>query len=787
MALPLEGIRVFDWTNAAVGPIASELLGSLGADVIKVESPEGEIMSTMKPFQKGWPTGYTSHNFDKRCIAVDLKQEADREKAHRLLQTCDVFIENFRPGVARRLGFGYSDVARYAPNIVYVEATAWGTRGPMGTWPGADPNLQAYSGWSSIIGQPGKGGEFYRGYGHLDATSASYICASVLMALVNRQKTGKGAYIEIEMLSASINLQLTRMAEFFATGLAPIAHGSGDSMTVPNQAYKCGNQKYIAITAETPAQWRGFCAAIEKPALAEDPRFATNNDRVKNREALNEILEPIFMAKPTTWWTVIMRRNGVPNSNFYDYEMLQDSTHIKANDMLVTVDVPHQGPMMTSGYPFYFNGVRPHVLPAPAPGQHTAEVVDSLPALKTPLPEGAVGEFPEGPNDLLQAYEGLTVVEATQGISGAYTALLFREGGARVVKVEPPAGDFLREIGPKIGETSSLFFQLNRGKRSVTLDLETEEGRAGLRKLLETADIFIEDMGPDRAKALGLDFETLKAKNPKLVQATLTPWGEAGPLANMPGSELTVQAMSDYPNAIGTAGEPPIRIGADIAYMNTAIFLYQAIASALYQRGVTGQGQRVGASMLGSLLYTRKTVWAAMWNPDEWMGTHVQNYTTPSVYGYKAKGGQVYLNMRRADEENYYGMLAELGLLEKVIADPRFGNGGRDAVGMGPAAEQVKPIWEEAFQNFTPLELVDLFRRWDAEGTVVNTLDSVMSSEQVQALDMRGEVDVPGFGKAEVLSLPWWLNGVRQRLEVAPPALGEGNAELLGQAQASRV
>ena len=784
MARPLEGIRVFDWTNAAVGPIASELLGSLGADVIKVESPEGEIMSSMRPFQKGYPTAYTSHNFDKRCIALDLKQEVDREKAHRLLQTCDVFIENFRPGVARRLGFSYEEVARYSPKIIYVEASAWGTRGPMGTWPGADPNLQAYSGWSSLIGQPGRGGEFYRGYGHLDATAASYICASVLMALIDRQKSGRGAHIEIEMLSASINLQLTRMAEFFATRTAPGACGSGDSVTAPNQAYKCGNQKWIAISADRPEQWRGFCEAIGKADLADDPRFATNRERVANLGALNAILEPLFMSRPTTWWTVVLRRYGVPNSLFYDYEMLQDSVHVKEEGLLVTVEVPHQGPMMTSGYPFHFNGVKPQPHPAPAPGEHTAEVIASLPPLAPPLVAGSVGEQPEGPNTLMQAYEGLTVVEATQGIAGAYTSLLFREGGARVVKVEPLSGDYLREVGPQVGDTSSLFFQLNRGKRSVMLDLETAEAQSDLRRLLETADVFVEDMGPDLAKARGLDYDTLRAKNPRLIQATLTPWGEHGPRANLPGSEITVQAMSDYPNAIGTAGEPPIRIGADIATMNTAIFLYHAIAAALYQRGATGEGQRVGASMLASLLYTRKTVWAAMWNPDEWMGTHVQNYTTPSVYGYKAKGGQVYFNMRRADEENYYGMLTELGILDKVIDDPRFGNGGRDAVGMGPAAEQVKPIWEEAFQNFTPLEVVDLVRRWDAEATVVNTLDTVMASEQVQALDLRGSVDIPGATPMEVLSLPWWLNGHRQRLEALAPVLGEGNRELLEQVHA---
>ena len=788
MARPLEGIRVFDWTNAAVGPIASELLGALGADVIKVESPEGEIMSTMRPFQRGFPTGYSSHNFNKRCIALDLKSTADREQAYRLLQTSDVFIQNFRPGVAPRLGMGYEDVARYSPQIVYVEASAWGTRGPMGDQPGADPNLQAYSGWSSIIGQPGKGGEFYRGYGHLDATAASYIAASVLHALIERQQTGKGAHIEIEMLSASINVQLTRIAEYFASGVVPIAHGSADPSSAPNQAFLCGNKKYVAVSVETEEQWRGFCAAIGTPGLAVDPRFATNARRVEHRAALTEHLIPVFMSKPTLWWTITFTRHGVPNSLFYDYEMLRDSIHTKANDLLVTVDIPHQGPMMTSGYPWRFSDSETPVRPAPAPGEHTAEVLASLPPLNTPLAPGSVGPQPSGPNTLPNTFKDLVVVEATQGVSGAYATLLFREGGARVIKVEPPAGDYQRTLGPTLADdVSATFFALNRGKRSVTLDLTTSEGCDALRRLVETADVFVEDMGPDLAKQRGLDYESLRAKNPRLVQGTITAFGEHGPFGNTPGSELTVQAASDYPNAIGTAGEPPVRIGADIAYMNSAVFMYQAILAALYQRTATGRGQRVSVSMLASLIYTRKTVWAAMHNPDEWLGTHTANYTTPATYGYLAKGGYVYFNMRRASEENYYGMLGDLGILDQVIGDPRFGNGGRDAVGMGPAAEAVKPIWEAAFQNFTPDEVVALVRKYDAEGTPVNTIDRVIASGQVKALEIVTSVDVPGLGTRDVVSPPWWLNGVRQRLEAAAPALGEGNLELLGQGQPSRV
>ena len=782
MTRPLEGIRVFDWTNAAVGPIATELLGGLGADVIKIESPDGEIMSTMLPTQRGSSTGYASHNFNKRSITLGLKDDADRLRAYQLLETCDVFVENFRPGVADRLGMSYEDVAKANPRIIYVSASAWGTRGPMGTWPGADPNLQAYSGWSSIIGQPGQGGAFYRGYGHIDATSASYIAAAVMHALIERKETGRGANIEIEMLSAAMNVQMTRVADYMAGGQRPNATGSADMISAPNEAFRCVNQKYIAVSVETEAQWRGLCEAIRAPELATDARFASNALRLQHRQELTDHLVPIFLSKPTLWWTLALTRNEVPNSLFYDFEILRDHAHVLANDMLVTVESPYQGAMMTSGHPWRFSECEVPVSPAPKPGEHTAEVLASLSA---PRSDAAATEEPPavsepGDNSLLTSFRDLVVVDATQGVSGAYTTLLLREGGAQVTKIEPPEGDYLRYLGPPlVGDVSAPFFVLNRGKRSATLDLSTEEGCDALKRILATADVFVEDMGPDLAKQRGLDHATLKAINPRLVQATVTPFGEFGPLKNRPGSELTAQALADYPSALGTLGEPPIRVGADIGYMNTGIFLYQAILAALYQRYATGTGQRVSANFMASLIYTRKTVWTAMHDPDDWAGNHTATYQTPATYGYRTKDGFVYWNMRRASEEQYYELLGALGILDQVVDDPRFGNGGRDAVGMGVAAEAVKHVWEDAFKNLTTAEIVPILRSFGAEGTPVNNYDDVFASDQVKALELTFPLKVPGQKEMDILSPPYWLNGERQRFDALLPALGEHTDEVL--------
>ncbi len=248
----------------------------------------------------------------------------------------------------------------------------------MRTLAGVDPNLQAFSGWASVIGKPGQGGEFHRGYGHIDATTASYIASAILQALINRQRTGEGARIEIEMLSAAMTVQTTRMAEYFASGVKPTGQGSAATTSAPNQAFLCQNQKWLAVSVENESQWHGLCETIREPNLETDPAYATNVARVQHRDALATHLEPVFARKPSIWWTKELTRHSVPNSLFNDYEMLHYHGQITANEMLVTAELPHQGTVLTAGYPWRFSDCEVPVLPAPAPGQHTEEVLASL-------------------------------------------------------------------------------------------------------------------------------------------------------------------------------------------------------------------------------------------------------------------------------------------------------------------------------------------------------------------------------------------------------------------------
>jgi len=372
----LDGIRVFDLTIAAVGPWASKLLGELGADVIKVEAPGGELSHVIPPPIKGTAVLYISANFNKRHIVLDLKQEADRAIALKLIEKSDIFVQNMRPGAVERLGLGYDVVSQINPRLVYVAASAYGRVGPMAKDAGIDPNLQAFSGWCSITGQPGGQGEMFRHLAHLDINTSSMIVEAVLQALLAREKTGKGQKIEIEMLAGALSLQTSRIAEYFATGEQPQPMGSATTATVPHQAFLCEDHKYIAVGVVQEDQWPRFCRAVKLEALADDPRFATNPKRVVHRAELIPLLEERFRTKPAAWWVIRLTKEQVPNSRIMDFDALRYHPQILQNDQIVELQTPHWGTLAVDGVPWKFSKTPAGpIRPGGLKGEHTEEVL----------------------------------------------------------------------------------------------------------------------------------------------------------------------------------------------------------------------------------------------------------------------------------------------------------------------------------------------------------------------------------------------------------------------------
>lgn len=372
---------------------------------------------------------------------------------------------------------------------------------------------------------------------------------------------------------------------------------------------------------------------------------------------------------------------------------------------------------------------------------------------------------------------GFRVLDLTEGLCGPFCTMHLGDAGAEVLKIEPPGGDRARRIGPLIGDESAVFLSLNRNKKSVVVDYRTAPGREIVKRLARTADVVVEDFGPGAAATMGFGYGDLK-DNARLVYCAISPFGEDGPMADLPAAELTIQAMAEYTASLGSIGAPPVRVGADIASLNTAIFAVQAIVAALFHRERTGAGQRVAVSQFGSLLHLRGIMWHALSNPDEWYGFHLDSYTYPPEYGYQTKNGPMYFILRHGSSEDWDRFVIELGM-EAYLDDPRFGNYGRRATGIGLHAAAVRPIWEEAFKDRTREELIELVRSIGGDAVPILDYPSLVADPQVQALGAITEVDHPTAGRFRTVAPAVRFSQTPTAILTPPPTLGQHTEEAL--------
>ncbi|MCP8938766.1 CoA transferase [Alsobacter sp. SYSU M60028] len=361
-----------DASMGAVGPWAGALLGQLGADVIKLESPQGDFIRNVMPTQGGLSSTYISMNVSKRGLVLDLKKPDERKEAQALIAGADVFLENFRPGVADRIGLGWEELSSSNPRLIYASASGFGWSGPLVTVGATDPHIQAFTGSTSVNGAPGAPRQRVRWYGHFDVNTSMCIVQGVLTALIERERTGKGRLVRITMVEAAMALQRVRVAEHLAGG-HPRPMGSATTYLAPDRLFRALDG-FVAVSVTSQHQWQGFCAAIERPELAEDPRFSTNAERVANRDALDALLDPVFASRSIGHWVRTMERNAVPVAKPSSFDDFRHHSHYRENGMLVDVAAPTRGQMTLSGTPWKFARNPGEVRRAPLPGEHSRDI-----------------------------------------------------------------------------------------------------------------------------------------------------------------------------------------------------------------------------------------------------------------------------------------------------------------------------------------------------------------------------------------------------------------------------
>ena len=381
MTLPLDGVRVVDLTQVMGGPFCTMQLGDLGADVIKVEPPAGDLARSMGGAElrmRGDDNApFFALNRNKRSIVLDLTQNHDRATFMTLAHTADVLVESFRPGVMKRLGVDYDTMAETNPRLIYTSISGFGQTGPYAERPGFDLIAQGMSGIMSVTGEPG-GAPMKCGVPIADLSVGLIATNAVLAALIARGKTGRGQHIDTSLFEAALAMSVWETTEYWATDAAPHAMGSAHRLNAPYQAFRT-RDGYINLAALSPAQWQNLCSTLGRDALITDPRFATNATRMENRPALMHEIEDALAARSTAEWVDAMTAAGVPAGPIYDFAKVFADPHTMARCMIEEIEHPVAGRVRTLGFPVKMSATPPRVRrPPPLLGEHTAEILHEL-------------------------------------------------------------------------------------------------------------------------------------------------------------------------------------------------------------------------------------------------------------------------------------------------------------------------------------------------------------------------------------------------------------------------
>ena len=376
----LEGLRVLDLSRMLAGPYGSMLLADMGAEVIKVEEPDGgDPMRVMGPpfLPDGESAYFLSINRNKKSMALDLTTPAGRDVFLHLARVADVVWENFRPGVLTRLGCDYTALSRVNGRLVLCSISAYGQHGPYRDWPAFDLALQAMGGAMSVTGEPG-GRPVRMGLPMGDLAGGMFGAFAVVAALLRRQTTGQGTHVDLSLLDCQVSL-LTYMAQYYwADGRVPGPQGSGHASVVPYQAL-ASRDGHLIVAVFAEKFWRGFCVASGHPEWEHDPRFATNRDRVANRPALMALVGHVMKTRTTDEWLSRMQAEGVPAAPILGVDRVLEDPQVKHRQMVVEMKHPRHGATPTLGTPIKCDGdMGLDVTPPPRLGEHTDALLRGL-------------------------------------------------------------------------------------------------------------------------------------------------------------------------------------------------------------------------------------------------------------------------------------------------------------------------------------------------------------------------------------------------------------------------
>ncbi len=376
--MPLSGIKVIDLTRIIAGPFCTLLLGDMGAEIIKIEPPrEGDPLRAQGVIKDGLSWYYASYNRNKKSVTVDLYTPEGKEILSSLIKNSDVVVENFRPGVMEKMGFGYERLKRLKKDIIYCGVTGFGKSGPYKDRPAFDFIAQAMSGFMSVNGEENDK-PLRAGIPISDLIAGLYAALGIVSALFNRAHTGKGQEVQTSLVDGLISFLSFTAANYLASGRLPVRTGNDHLIVAPYGLFECSDGQ-VAIAPSNDAVYSKFLAVLDLDHLKTVPEFATNDLRMKNRHQIKAIVQEKTAKQSMSHWIKVLNEAGVPCGPVMNLEEVFDDKQVIHQDMLLRVEHPGHGTVNMTGFPLKLSETPCRIQsPAPKLGEHTADVLRGI-------------------------------------------------------------------------------------------------------------------------------------------------------------------------------------------------------------------------------------------------------------------------------------------------------------------------------------------------------------------------------------------------------------------------
>jgi crotonobetainyl-CoA:carnitine CoA-transferase CaiB-like acyl-CoA transferase len=738
---PLDGTVILDATVTEAGRFCATLLADLGATVLREDRPEAGADNAHDPY----------------LAQVLLRNRSfPQERAAALLARSQVLIVD-----EKSEGWEEDACKKSQPSLIFCRISPFGTDSPWADRDGDDLVVQAHSSFMELTGEPGRP-PIRMGARVLPLMAGAIAAVEIIGCLLDDARL-KGSSIDVSVLDTALNT-LTYMAPMYLTfGQIPERVGSGHTTIYPYNAFEVADGHIVAAPF-TGRFWRNFCQALGAPEWGTDPRFKDFQNRLDNRKILEPMLNERMKDRTRAEWLEVLEEADVPCGpvNLVSEALTMDVS--QARELIVDIAQPTGAPVRALGLPIKIqNGDGTFYRP------EYRQVRD--------VPASAAGTSPSGhPSAAVAAestrpLEGVRVIDLTRMAAGPYCTQMLVDLGAEVIKIEEPGiGDPTRRNVPYIGEVSSYFYAFNRGKKSIALDMKTPEGKDVVRKLLETADVVIENFRPGVTERLGLDYATVSRRNKRLVYASISGFGQTGPMREKISFDLVNQAVAGMLAITSEPGCPPARIGMAVGDLGGGLFACLGVMAALKQRDRTGEGAHVDISLHDVLVTLLGGV------AQDYLSTGVEPGPRGSEHPHHVPErafatADAWLVLEAWTDK---GWKALTGLAEfSKLAEDRFATldqrlDHRDAIHAAIAeilAGQSSAHW------MTRLQLPGI-----GVAPVAN-IAAALDSDYVAARDLIVENALPQNMTGRTIGSAFRLNGQHVGTAAPPPRLGEHNAE----------